>query len=218
MKPFSQITLLAVTLPLFVLGPSPDAHAEMTRWNVDHAHSTVGFQVAHMVISKTNGKFTEYRGFIDMDPDTQQVKAIEAVIQTQSVFTDHKKRDKHLRSPDFFDVEKFPTMTYTMKSYKKAGDTYTAVENLNVTKVEVLADLATSRGIDREQFLTSFQSAELRKEVLEEFDSCRKLNISGFPSLLTQDGQQVIPLAHGYQSIEALTPLIDAWLEKASVL
>ncbi|MFB3146092.1 MAG: DsbA family protein, partial [Nitrospirales bacterium] len=92
------------------------------------------------------------------------------------------------------------------------------VENLNVTKVEVLADLATSRGIDREQFLTSFQSAELRKEVLEEFDSCRKLDINGFPSLLAQNGQQVTPLAHGYQPIEALTPLIDAWLEKASVL
>ena len=85
-----------------------------------------------MVISKTNGKFTEYRGFIEMDPDTQQVKAIEAVIQTQSVFTDHKKRDKHLRSPDFFDVEKFPTMTYTMKSYKKTGDTFTALGDLTL--------------------------------------------------------------------------------------
>ena len=92
------------------------------------------------------------------------------------------------------------------------------VENLNVTKEEVLADLATAHGIDREQFQASFQSAELREEVVAEFDHSRKLGISGFPTLLAQDGQQVTPLAHGYQPIEALTPLIDAWLEKASVL
>ena len=104
----------------------------MARWNVDHAHSTIGFQVTHMVISKTKGSFTEYRGFIEMDPVTQKIGAFEAVIQTQSVFTDHTKRDTHLRSPDFFDVEKFPTMTYTMKSYKKTGDTYTAVGDLTL--------------------------------------------------------------------------------------
>ncbi len=132
MKFFSQITLLAVTFSLFVLGTSHNSHAEMARWNVDHAHSTVGFQVAHMVISKTNGKFTEYSGFIEMDAVTQKVKAIETVIQTKSVFTDHQKRDKHLRSPDFFDVKKFPTMTYRMKSYKKTGDTFTAVGDLTL--------------------------------------------------------------------------------------
>ncbi len=132
MKFFSQSTLLAVTFSLLALGPSHDALAEMARWNVDHAHSTVGFQVTHMVISKTSGKFTEYRGFIEMDPVTQKIVAFEAEIQTQSVFTDHTKRDTHLRSPDFFDVEKFPTMTYTMKSYKKTGDTYTAVGDLTL--------------------------------------------------------------------------------------
>ena len=132
MKTFSKITLLSITLALFVMEPSHIAHAEMARWNVDHAHSTVGFQVAHMVISKTNGKFTEYSGFIEMDSVTQKVKAIETVIQTKSVFTDHKKRDTHLRSPDFFDVEKFPTMTYRMKSYKKTGDTFTAVGDLTL--------------------------------------------------------------------------------------
>ncbi|MCZ6801163.1 MAG: YceI family protein [Nitrospirae bacterium] len=132
MKFFSQSTLLAVTFSLLALGPSHDALAEMARWNVDHAHSTVGFQVTHMVISKTSGKFTEYSGFIEMDSVTQKVKAIETIIQTKSVFTDHQKRDKHLRSPDFFDVEKFPTMTYRMKSYKKTGDTFTAVGDLTL--------------------------------------------------------------------------------------
>lgn len=109
--------------------------AEMAKWNVDHDHSTVGFQVAHMVVSKTNGKFTDYSDVVVMDPDAGEFKTIEAVIQTASVTTDHQKRDEHLRSPDFFDVQKFPTMTYTMKSYKKTGDQYTALGDLTLLGV-----------------------------------------------------------------------------------
>ena len=121
---------------MFLVGgiPSPGL-AEMARWRVDLDHSTVGFQVAHMVISKTNGKFTEYSGFIEMDPEAKKVKAIEAMIQTKSVNTDHPKRDNHLRSPDFFDVEKYPTLIYKMKSYKNTGDTYTAVGDLTLLGV-----------------------------------------------------------------------------------
>ena len=114
---------------------SNQAYSEMANWNVDSDHSTIGFQVAHMVISQTNGKFTNYRGFIQMDPDSKKVSKIEAVIQTSSVFTDHEKRDGHLRSPDFFHVEKHPTMTYSMKSYKKSGDTYTAIGDLTLLGV-----------------------------------------------------------------------------------
>lgn len=111
------------------------AWAEMAKWNVDRDHSTIGFQVAHMVISKTNGTFTDYRGFIEMDPEAKRVNAIEAVIQTKSVFTDHQKRDEHLRSPDFFDVEHHPTMTYVMKSYKKTDERYAAIGDLTLLGV-----------------------------------------------------------------------------------
>lgn len=117
------------------LGLGQQAGAEMSKWNVDHDHSTIGFQVAHMVVSKTNGKFTEYTGVVEMDPEAMEFKTIEAIIQTESVTTDHQKRDDHLRSPDFFDVKAFPTMTYTMKSYKKAGDGYTAVGDLTLLGV-----------------------------------------------------------------------------------
>ena len=117
------------------IGLSSTAIAEMTKWKVDYDHSTVGFQVVHMVVSKTNGKFTEYSGVVEMDPDAKEFKTIEAVIQTASVTTDHQKRDDHLRSPDFFDVQKFPTMTYKMKSYKKSGDQYTALGDLSLLGV-----------------------------------------------------------------------------------
>ena len=85
-----------------------------------------------MVVSKTTGHFTDYQGFIDMDAEAGTVKAIEATIKTASVNTNHEKRDAHLRNPDFFDVEKYPTMTYKMKSYKKTAEGYQAVGELTL--------------------------------------------------------------------------------------
>jgi polyisoprenoid-binding protein YceI len=95
-------------------------------------HSTLGFSVAHMVVSKTTGRFMEATGFVEMDAEAKQFKAIEATIRTASVNTNHQKRDNHLRGADFFDVEKNPTMTYTMKSYQKTGDGYTAIGDLTL--------------------------------------------------------------------------------------
>ena len=110
-------------------------HAEPVRWNVDPDHSAIEFRVAHMVISKTTGRFMDYAGFIDMDAEAGTVKAIEATIKTGSVNTNHEKRDAHLRNTDFFDVEHYPTMTYKLKSYKKTGEGYTAVGDLTLRGV-----------------------------------------------------------------------------------
>lgn len=106
--------------------------AETARYDVDPDHSIVEFKVAHMVISKTTGHFKDYTGFIEMDPDAGTVKSIEATIKTASVTTNQEKRDTHLRNPDFFDVEKYPTMVYKMKTYKKSGDGYTAIGDLTL--------------------------------------------------------------------------------------
>lgn len=116
--------------------------AETARYDVDPDHSIVEFKVAHMVISKTTGHFKDYTGFIEMDPDAGTVKAIDATIKTASVTTNQEKRDTHLRNPDFFDVEKYPTMVYKMKNYKKSGDGYTAIGDL------------TLRGVTKEMTLT----------------------------------------------------------------
>jgi polyisoprenoid-binding protein YceI len=109
--------------------------AEAARWNVDPEHSTVEFRVAHMLVSKTTGHFTDYQGFIDMDAEGGTVKAIEATIKTASVNTNNDKRDAHLRNADFFDVEKYPTMTYRMKHYQKTADGYEAVGELTMRGV-----------------------------------------------------------------------------------
>jgi polyisoprenoid-binding protein YceI len=125
--------------------------AETARWDVDPDHSIIEFRVAHMVVSKTAGRFMDYSGFIEMDPEAKTFKTIEATINTASVNTNQEKRDAHLRNADFFDVEKFPTMTYKLKSYKKQGDSYTAVGDLTlhgVTKEITLA--GTFNGVTKD--------------------------------------------------------------------
>ncbi len=132
MKRVSTMQMVLMSVVVSALVCLSGVSAEMTNWKLDHDHTTLGFQVKHMVVSKTNGKFLEYSGVVEMDPEAKEFKTFEAVIQTKSVFTDHKKRDEHLRSPDFFDANTFPTMTYKMKSYKKTGDSYTALGDLTL--------------------------------------------------------------------------------------
>nr|MBI3612158.1 polyisoprenoid-binding protein [Nitrospirota bacterium] len=118
-----------------VLGLGQAALAETARYDVDRDHSAIEFRVAHMVVSKTTGRFMDYSGFIEMDPEALTVKTIDATIKTASVNTNHEKRDTHLRGPDFFNVEQFPTMTYKLKSYRKSGEDYQAVGELTLLGV-----------------------------------------------------------------------------------
>jgi polyisoprenoid-binding protein YceI len=117
-------------------------HAEPARWSLDPDHSTIEFRVAHMIVSKTSGRFTDYAGFVDMDAEAGTVKAIEATIKAGSVSTNHEKRDAHIRNSDFLDVEHYPTIIFKMKSYKKAAEGFIAVGDLTlhgVTKEVILA-------------------------------------------------------------------------------
>ena len=111
------------------------AGAETARWDVDPDHSMIEFRVAHMVVSKTTGRFTDYSGFVEMDADAKTFKTIEATINAASINTNQAKRDAHLRNAGFLDVDKYPTVTYKMKSYKKQGDTYTTVGDFTLRGV-----------------------------------------------------------------------------------
>lgn len=81
-------------------------------YEVDNVHSTVGFTVRHLAISKTRGSFPDFKATFVYEKDNPAAWFCEAVIQTASVDTGNDKRDEHLRSADFFNVEKFPTMTF----------------------------------------------------------------------------------------------------------
>jgi len=84
-------------------------------WTVDKAHSSIGFSVRHLVITKTTGRFHEFDGQLEFDGKNIEGGSVEVSAQMASVSTDDEKRDEHLRSPEFFDVEKFPTMTFKSK-------------------------------------------------------------------------------------------------------
>lgn len=106
-------------------------------YRIDPAHSEIGFKVRHF-LSKTPGRFAKFQGTIQIDQKDVSRSTVEVSIDTASVNTDNESRDKHLRSADFFDAEKFPAMTF--KS--------TSVREVSKGKLEVTGDL-TLRGVTK---------------------------------------------------------------------
>jgi polyisoprenoid-binding protein YceI len=100
-------------------------------WNVDPVHSTVGFVARHLMIAKVRGRFTEFSGTIHIAEDPLQ-SWVEASVDLSSVTTGDLQRDTHLRSPDFFDIEKYPTMTFRSTGIKPEGDHYIMTGDLTV--------------------------------------------------------------------------------------
>lgn len=86
------------------------------------------------------------------------------------------------------------------------------VKNEDVTDAEVLADLASTQGIERDRFLKGFNDSAIKQSVWQEFDLARQMGVSGFPALLGQNGTERIRFTHGYQPAGVLVPLIDEWL------
>ena len=89
---------------------------------IDKSHSEVGFSIKHMMIANVKGKFLDYDAEIEFDFESKKFESFEATIAATSVDTGIVKRDNHLRSADFFDVEKYPDITFKMTSYKSDGD------------------------------------------------------------------------------------------------
>ena len=84
----------------------------MATWNIDLSHSAIGFAARHMVVSKTRGRFAKFGGQIQFDPSDLSKGSVSVEIEPASVDTGDAQRDGHLRSADFFDVEKFPKATF----------------------------------------------------------------------------------------------------------
>jgi polyisoprenoid-binding protein YceI len=117
-----MITVWASALLLNV-----SAHA-LDTYKVDPAHSSIGFSVDHMVINTVHGRFRQFDGTITVDPDNgNAIKQATATIQAKSIDTDIERRDNHLRSPDFFDVTNYPTITFESTSVTADGGAQTLV-------------------------------------------------------------------------------------------
>ena len=88
-------------------------------WTIDPAHTTVALSAKHMGLSTARGHFTKFSGDIDVDLSDPTAAKGGIDVDLASIDTGNEQRDTHLHSADFFDVEKFPTMTFTVKSVKK---------------------------------------------------------------------------------------------------
>ncbi len=115
-------TLSVALIALFMTAVT---YAQVT-WSFDNSHSKVGFTVDHLVISEVDGHFRSYEGTISSTKDNDFSNAqINFTIKANSINTENEDRDKHLRSADFFDVEKYPNITFVSKSMtKQQGNKY----------------------------------------------------------------------------------------------
>ncbi|HEX7087363.1 MAG TPA: YceI family protein [Vicinamibacterales bacterium] len=116
--------LLAAALAVGVLAPaaaqSPAAAPDA--WTIDQSHTTAGFSVKHMMVTNVHGTFGKVDGTITYDGKDVSTIAADITIDAASVNTNNERRDTHLRSADFFDVENHPTITFRSKRVEKAGD------------------------------------------------------------------------------------------------
>ena len=128
---------------------SAPAYAQPSDWAVDLAHSQVGFSVPHMVISEVEGKFKTFQGKVVLDEKDPTKSQVEFSIDATSIDTDNDERDKHLRSADFFDVQKFPKLTFKATKISKAGKAYKLKGDLTIRGVtkEVTLDATLSEAV-----------------------------------------------------------------------
>lgn len=86
--------------------------AQAATYEIDAVHSEVGFKIRHMMLGRTAGKFTAFTGTVEFDGKNPKAWSTKAVIDANSIDTANEKRDGHLKSPDFFDVAKYPTIEF----------------------------------------------------------------------------------------------------------
>ena len=135
MKRFIKLIAVVITLAI-------PAFASASTWNIDPDHSNVGFKVRHLMVSNVKGSFDKHSGTIDINDKDITKSKVEVTIDTTSINTNVQKRDEHLRSADFFDVAKYPTMTFVSKKVAKAGE----------DKLKITGDL-TLHGVTRQVVL-----------------------------------------------------------------
>ncbi len=136
-----MIRRLAISLAACLL-LAVSASAQVETWKIDPNHTASQFAIRHMSISTVRGQFNKTTGTVMYDPKDPSKTAIDVLIDAASINTRIDARDKDLRSPNYFDVEKFPTLTFKSKRTEAAGP----------GKLKVTGDL-TIRGVTKEVVL-----------------------------------------------------------------
>jgi len=144
---------------LFMLMAIGSITMNAQNWNLDNSHSSVNFSITHMVVSEVQGSFKKFTTKVEATKDDFTDAKIDFTIDANSVNTDNEDRDKHLRSSDFFETEKYPEIKFVSTSIKKiSGKTYELKGNITmhgVTKPAVFT--LTFNGIIKDPY--GFQRA-----------------------------------------------------------
>ena len=135
-RTLSAVSTLSVALLLTLSGAAQDT------WQIDPPHSSAQFAVRHLGVSTVRGAFSKVSGTVQYDPNHPEKTSLQATIDPASVDTRVEMRDKDLRSPNFLDVEKYPTITFKSKKVEAAG----------AGKLNITGDL-TLHGITKEVVL-----------------------------------------------------------------
>lgn len=116
------------------------------RWSIDPAHSRIGFHVRHLMISNVHGRFERWHGMLEFDPEDGTQSRVQLSIDAASIDTHELQRDAHLRSAEFLDVERHPTITFDTAEIERISlDDYKVAGTLTIRGVARRILLAVSR-------------------------------------------------------------------------
>jgi len=129
MRPLRKLTVAALALALPALLAT---HANAASYNIDNAHTSVIFKVMHLGIAPFYGRFNKVSGSFTYDAKSPAASTLSVEIDVNSIFTADRKRDDHLKSPDFFNAKQFPTITIKSTKVAGSGDTLKVTADVTV--------------------------------------------------------------------------------------
>ena len=137
---------IALAIAFGILAAAGPALGAADSFQFDKAHTLVGFKIRHFV-SKVEGRFKDFDGTIQIDRQNPAASKVELTIRVASIDTANENRDNDLRSPNFFDAEKYPTITFkSAKIEPKGGDTYEVTGDLSMKGVVKPVKLTVKSG------------------------------------------------------------------------
>ncbi|MBI2872511.1 MAG: polyisoprenoid-binding protein [Chloroflexi bacterium] len=104
-------------------------------WDIDRSHTSIEFSARHMMVTRVKGRFDRWSGTVNFDEKDPTRSSVEVEVDVASINTSEPQRDAHLRSPDFFDAEKSPVMTYKSRRVERHGDRYRVIGDLTIRDI-----------------------------------------------------------------------------------
>src|SRR5580704_16464994 len=145
MKKISLVLAIAFGAVFFVWSQSECGYAQTSSWKIDPAHSSVNFEISHMAVSHVHGSLTNVSGIVELNDKDITKSSVEATIDTTTVSTGVVMRDNTLKSDDFFNVQKYPQITFRSSSLSRNKGTVQLLGNLTLNGVTRSVTLARPR-------------------------------------------------------------------------